>query len=516
MRHLKLATFAASFALAILAAPANSLENQDLRVAIVIGNSAYPDAPLANPVKDARSMADTLRAMHFEVTEVDDASKAAVVRALEAVRSRIADHRATVLFYFAGHGVQLNWRNYLVPVDANLTTAADAPARAIGISEMLEGFKRAGSKTNILILDACRDNPFSDQSTGKGLAQMDAPTDTFLAYATAPGNVAFDGTGDHGLYTGALLKEMSRSGVKIEDVLKRVRLEVRVQSEGHQIPWESTSLEDDFYFVEPAGASRVKQSDNQKLEAELNAWEKIKDSTTPGDYVGYLQTYPSGFFAETAQFRLDHLQAPKVQVQQTRLITEPNGVEKISEAPPVEHLPSGVNRYHLHDTFEYQNTDHFTGEVHIRKSVVTYADDSRVEFNNGSGVQDQMGNVIRNRFGVKIPFATAAPADLEVGKKWRSAFRSVGPNGELGDVYYDYRVVALESVTVPAGQFMAYRVDGFGYAQMATGASIPHRVSHWVDPKTFFIVKSETKFGDGKRINVWDMEELKSFTPGAQ
>ena len=515
MRRLHLVAVVASIALTTLATPANSLEDQDVRIALVIGNSAYPDAPLANPVKDARSMSETLRAMHFEVTEVDDASKAAFVDALDRIRSRISDRRATVLFYFAGHGVQLNWRNYLVPVDAKLASAADAPTRAVAISEMLDGLKRAGSKTNILILDACRDNPFSDQATGKGLAQMDAPTGTFLAYATAPGNVAFDGTGEHGLYTDALLKEMSHSGVKIEDVLKRVRLEVRVESEGRQIPWESTSLEDDFYFIAPAGdAARAKQSDNAKLEIELNAWEKIKDSTKGADFVAYLHAYPSGFFAEAAQFKLDHLQAPQVQVQQSRLVTDSSGVEKIGDVP-VQPLPSGVNRYHLNDYFEYRNTDHFTGEATLRKSLVTFADDSRVEFNDGKGIQDQMGNVVRNRFGTKIPFASVAPADIEVGKKWRTAFKSIGPAGERADVYYDYRVVAREWVTVPAGQFMAYRIEGFGYAQLENKPPNPHRTTHWVDPKTFFVVKSETQFGDAKRPAVWDTEELVRFTPGA-
>ena len=145
---------------------------------------------------------------------------------------------------FACHGLQLDWRNYMLPVDASLKSAADVPRQTIDLAGVIEIFKSAGNRMNIVVLDASRDNPFgASTSSAKGLAQLDAPPSTFLAYAIAPGNVAEDGDekSGNGLYTRFLLQELRRPTVRIEDVFKRVRLNVRKQSQGRQIPWESTS-----------------------------------------------------------------------------------------------------------------------------------------------------------------------------------------------------------------------------------------------------------------------------------
>ncbi|MBK8889535.1 MAG: caspase family protein [Dechloromonas sp.] len=150
--------------------------------------------------------------------------------------------RAVGLFYFAGHGLQLDWRNFLVPVDVRLDQADDVPRQTVDLGNLLNSLGRAGNAMNIVVLDACRDNPFgSEHKTGRGLSQMDAPISTLLAYATAPGNVASDGTGKNGLSTENFLKEMVAPEARIEDVFKRVRLAVRRSSQGQQIPWESTS-----------------------------------------------------------------------------------------------------------------------------------------------------------------------------------------------------------------------------------------------------------------------------------
>lgn len=153
------------------------------------------------------------------------------------------------MLYYAGHGLQLDWRNYMVPVDANLQNSADVLKQTIDIEDVIKTFKASGTRMNILVLDACRDNPFSDKGSGKGLAQLDAPPGTYLAFATAPGNVAEDGdeTSGNGLFTQYLIKELQRPG-SIESVFKRVRLQVRQSSQGRQIPWDSSSLEDEFAF----------------------------------------------------------------------------------------------------------------------------------------------------------------------------------------------------------------------------------------------------------------------------
>ena len=178
---------------------------------------------------------------------------------------------------------------------------------------MIDAFKAAGNRMNIVVLDACRDNPFAVSASSKGLAPVDAPPGTFLAYATAPGNVAEDGDAKsgNGLYTQFLLEELKRPTAKIEDVFKRVRLNVRRQSQGRQIPWESTSLEDDFYFNSKVKVPKA-QPDDKVMEAEFLAenaeWDKIKDSKNPDDFYSFLQKHPSGFISEQAQFRIENLQ----------------------------------------------------------------------------------------------------------------------------------------------------------------------------------------------------------------
>jgi uncharacterized caspase-like protein len=174
--------------------------------------------------------------------------------------------------------LQLEWRNYLLPVDARISRAADVAPNATDLAVLLAGLQRAGNPMNIVILDACRDNPFEIEGrTGKGLSQMDAPVGTLLAYATAPGNTASDGDGDNGLYTEHLLREMPAPDAKIEDVFKRVRLGVRRASGGRQIPWESTSLEEDFYFVPRAAPKPLtKEEIDRRYAEELAAWQAVE------------------------------------------------------------------------------------------------------------------------------------------------------------------------------------------------------------------------------------------------
>ena len=223
----------------------------DVRVALTIGNSACANSPLVNPANDARAMGEILRSLGFQVIELRDGSKVQMSAAISQVSDALKGKQGVGMLYYAGHGLQLDWRNYMVPVDASLKSAADVPSQTIDLAGMMEIFKGAGNRMNIVVLDACRDNPFgADTRSAKGLAQLDAPPSTFLAYATAPGNVAEDGDekSGNGLYTRFLLQELKRPTTRIEDVFKRVRLNVRKQSQGRQIPWESTSLEEDFYF----------------------------------------------------------------------------------------------------------------------------------------------------------------------------------------------------------------------------------------------------------------------------
>ncbi len=226
----------------------------DVRVALIIGNAAYVNVPaLANPTNDAKAMANIMRKLGFKVFDVIDGDKASMERAIDQMKDQLKGQQAVAMLYYAGHGLQLDWHNYMVPVNANLKTAADVPKQTIDIEKVITTFKSSNTRMNIIILDACRDNPFEGKASGKGLAQLDAPPGTYLAFATSPGNVAEDGDAEsgNGLFTQFLIKELQKPA-SIENVFKRVRLQVRQRSEGRQIPWDSSSLEEEFAFNDGA------------------------------------------------------------------------------------------------------------------------------------------------------------------------------------------------------------------------------------------------------------------------
>ena len=225
---------------------------REQRIALIIGNGGYEFAPLRNPVNDARAMANALRACDFRVSEKIDCDKREMYEAIREFGEKI--RRGGVgLFYYAGHGMQIKGRNYLVPVDVDVQREDEVQFECIDASLVLQKMESAENRANIVILDACRNNPFarSSRSGTRGLARMDAATGSILAYATAPGQVAADGEGSNGLYTSSLLKYMRMPGLKIEEVFKSVRQEVVTASKKSQIPWESSSLIGDFYFVLP-------------------------------------------------------------------------------------------------------------------------------------------------------------------------------------------------------------------------------------------------------------------------
>jgi uncharacterized caspase-like protein len=224
------------------------------RVALVIGNGGYQFAPLRNPVNDARAMATALRGSGFAVTLLEDATQAGMRHAIRDFGDELA--RSTVgLFYYAGHGMQVQGSNYLIPVNADIAREDEVPDQAVNANLVLTKMESARNALNIVILDACRNNPFARvfRSAVKGLAQMDAPSGTLIAYSTAPGSVAEDGEGENSTYTRYLLEAIPQPGLPVERLFKQVRINVAKQTGDRQIPWESSSLRGDFFF-QPAPA----------------------------------------------------------------------------------------------------------------------------------------------------------------------------------------------------------------------------------------------------------------------
>lgn len=219
------------------------------RVALVIGNSSYKSSPLRNPMNDANDIASVLRQKNFRVNLLNNANKKQMINAVRSFGSEIK-RGGVGLFYFAGHGMQVEGSNYLIPIGANIQAEHEVSLEAVNVNRILGYMNSAENRLNILILDACRDNPFarSFRSSLSGLAQLDAPVGTLIAYATSPGKTAADGYGRNSIYTKYLLRMIKNSNLEIGHIFRKIRSAVRKETNGKQIPWEATSLEGTFFF----------------------------------------------------------------------------------------------------------------------------------------------------------------------------------------------------------------------------------------------------------------------------
>jgi hypothetical protein len=316
----------AAAATLLSAAVARAQTAQESRIALIIGNSNYRDSPLRNPVNDARAMAKTLRDLGFTVLAHENTSKRTMESAIVEFGRRLTDG-GVGFFYYAGHGLQVRGRNFLVPIDAEIDTEATTRIAAVDVDLLLEQMAEAKNRVNIVILDACRNNPFERKMRGasRGLAPVDAARGTLVAYATAPGSVAADGDGTNGLYTEELLQALRVPGLKVEEVFKRVRIAVAERSKGSQTPWESSSLTGDLIVnvtvnVTTAAAPAPSLAAVPPVAADRESlfWLSIKDGTDPAAFQAYLEQYPDGTFAPLARQRLASVTQPSRAPNPTR------------------------------------------------------------------------------------------------------------------------------------------------------------------------------------------------------
>ena len=233
----------------ITPAASASIMNPGKRVALVIGNQAYNVRPLLNPRNDADDMSRALKNSGFEVIDVRDASLSQMRNAVRQFGDRLLT-RDVGLVYYSGHGIEMRGRNYFIPVNADIKRSDEIADQSLDVNLILEKMETAKKGVNILIVDACRDDPFgrSFRTNSRGLATMDAPQGTIIAFATSPGKVAADGEGRNSPYTKNLIKTMQIPNLPIEQVFKQVRRAVQQETKNQQTPWENTSLSGDFYF----------------------------------------------------------------------------------------------------------------------------------------------------------------------------------------------------------------------------------------------------------------------------
>lgn len=476
------------------------------KIALVFGNSKYKDAPLKNPSNDAKAIGKALTDAGFSVTARLDASRADMTAAIDAFLKELAAKKCVGLFYYAGHGVQLAWKNYMLPVDADIDTVDDVQKQAMDLTRLMNGLANAANPLNVIILDACRDNPFgtAKQLQQKGLSQMDAPINTILAYATSPGNVASDGEGANGLYTENLLREVRVQDAKIEDVFKRVRLGVRRRSNGQQIPWESTSLEEDFYFLPPKEFQKLSDAEAERqFQAELAIWVKIKDAREPAPLEEYLRKYPSGYYAELAQFQLDRVLARQGE-KKIEAVNAPENPYTKGNARIDTHFKIG-------DSYNYREFDLYT-KIETRQTAnrITNIIEDQVIFNDGRVVTDLFGNQIKTGNGNVFTGAQYFVPNYEVGKKWATRFTVTYPGGEVREFEIDFRVAARETVTVPAGKFDAFRVEGSGGGRGGR-VNVYVNPKYWMAPGIRWPVAKENKRQANGRVIAYERIELTAY-----
>ncbi len=524
----------ASAGVATAGSRAQAASADPTRIGLVVGNAAYAAAPLANPRHDAAAMGDLLASAGFDVDARFDTTRAELLAAVDSfAEAALRPATRLAVFYYAGHGAQLEWRNYLLPTDVTVRSAEELRRKCVDLGTVFE--RLAGSKHRhlIFILDACRDNPFASgyQPTQKGLSQFDAPAGTLIAFSTSPGRVAGDGVGRHGLYTQHLLLELSNRSARLEDALKRVRLSVRLGSNGRQVPWESTSLESDVFLFPDTARARTADELERELAADLTAWRQVRDARTQADWLQYLRHHPNGRFAEIAQARLATLppaaepaaaaagtpdtsassSLPTPMAAAARVFIEASdpGADTQVSAPRLNEAPRLVldadspltvrlerdanpysagrfalgRRFSVGDRYEYRGSDELgNGLIASVQLDVTLVDPSRdrVEMNDGQWVFDLLGNRVRHpQLGENDVPQQLIPAELQVGRKWKAGWVRNDRRTGRQIIELDCHTEALEDIAVPAGTFQAFRIRGRGWKE-PDGIALDW--VHWVVP----------------------------------
>ncbi|MGE0698524.1 MAG: caspase family protein [Hyphomicrobiaceae bacterium] len=264
MRDVACRAFLATLLVAFLGMVCGTCEALAARRAFVVGNSAYASAPhLPNPANDARDLARRLEAIGYKVTLGIDLGRAQFLQSFQAFAATLRSDDVALL-YFAGHGLQIGGENYLFPVDATVGSEADARTRLVPLNALIADLSR-GTRTRLVILDACRNNPFGEKlaetgatrsaGLGQGLARVYAGVGSFIAYSTQPGNVALDGRGRNSPFTEALIRHMADAAADVHAVMRRVRVDVQRATAEQQIPWENSSLIEEMSFAEVATAA---------------------------------------------------------------------------------------------------------------------------------------------------------------------------------------------------------------------------------------------------------------------
>ena len=506
------------------------------RIALVIGNAAYRSDPLDNPVNDARLVAGVLKKAGFDVTLGQDLDRAALLEALRGFGSRLNENTVALLYY-AGHGLQLRDRNYLIPVDAEIRSEDEIPIAGIDVGFVLGRMAHARSPINLVILDACRNNPFLGKTvSAQGLAQMDAPVGTLLAYATAPGKLAADaGSGANGVYAAHLARHLLTPGLSVEQVFKRVREGVVRETTQQQVPWESSSLQGEFAFVPGVAAPAVAQGDEA---GEIAFWNSISSSSRADEYRAYLRQYPQGRFTSLAQARLAAFAAAPATSTPAAgappaVPAPPAGLppsQAVAVAPatvpapsPAVALPAGVAHAQalprVGDRWRYRVQDQFRlGDLFVS---------ARVEALTAEGVAESWSSTsdakLRTAVATlapgfhKLPGWTLTPPEfspyLLAAGGWQAGQPLDVPSRRVDqlNVPLQARVEGEEDIQVAAGRFRALKVVLSGRVAPRGGKAVSVEQTVWYAPAVKRMVKSTVSTSVGGALREATTFELVEY-----
>lgn len=545
-------------------APAAGREVTEARIALVIGNAAYRSDPLDNPVNDARLVAGVLQKAGFDVTLRQDLDRAGLLEALRSFGGRLNENTVALLYY-AGHGLQLRDRNYLIPVDAEIRSEDEIPIAGIDVGFVLGRMAHARSRINLVILDACRNNPFLGKTvSAQGLAQMDAPVGTLLAYATAPGKLAADsgaGAGANGVYAAHLAKHLLTPGLSVEQVFKRVREGVVRETQQQQVPWESSSLQSEFAFVPGVSATATAAAaPDVEAAGEIAFWNSIQASTRAEEFRAYLRQYPQGRFASLAQARLAAFGAAPAPVSTpapagtavasagtaasatetlgTGVAAVPSGLDPPAALPPpqtvatapvavpaapVAAAPAGPGREaalpHVGDRWRYRVQDQFRiGDLFVS---------ARVEAVTAEGVAESWSTTsdAKLRTAVaplapgfhELPGWTLTPPEfapyLLAASGWQPG-QPLAPQlrrVEQVSVPVQARVEGEEEIQVAAGRFRALKVVLSGRITPRGGKAVSTEQVVWYAPAARRMVKSTVTTSVGGAVREATSFELVEY-----
>jgi formylglycine-generating enzyme required for sulfatase activity/uncharacterized caspase-like protein len=521
------------------------------RVALVIGNSAYVNSPLRNPINDAADMAARLRSLGFEVVERRNLSTRQIGGTLREFRSRLSPGAVALVFY-AGHGVQIKGENYLPTVDADINSEEDVPNQSISMRQLMDVLDEAKTRLNLVFLDACRNNPYarSFRSSDRGLARISAPSGTLISYATRPGSVAADGAGRNGLYTGELLRQMQFTQQPIEQVLKRVVSSVKSGSQGKQEPWMEGSIEGDFCFgdcrqgvqtatLAPApsytpspSAPATTARPMPAQDAETQLWNEVKASGVRDYFDAYLKQYPKGKYVALARVELQKFneadKAERVREDLRQAQAEQADWDKAKAGSTVAAYesylaiyPQGrfaalaqatlprLQREAEREAKEMQPGKVFKDCADCPEMVILPAGSFEMGTNNGDANEKPMHSVQVKSFAMGITEVTQAQWQTVMGRN-PSKFTSCGADCPVEQVNWDDAQEFIKRLNTKTGK--EYRLPSEAEWEYACRAGGRHEYcgSDNVDAVAWYNANSSSRThpAKGKQPNAWGLYDM--------